>query len=70
MQLNDKAIAVYVGYVTIFIYGIEYGINDRITWRYFDESRMHCSMVHYSDHGDYFKANGRRIRLDQCMKLL
>lgn len=62
----DNVKAVY----SFGLYGIEIlnDINDKIVWRYSNETKQHISKIYYYDRL-YFKANNKRIYLDECMRV-
>lgn len=70
---NKAAIAYYSGYNGIEIHHIEYGINDFVyyvssAW-YGGKSakKYHKSRIYYGEKSTYFKYNGIRISLDDCI---
>ena len=70
----EKVIAVYnFGLCGLAITGIEYGIEDAVRY-YFDDltdspKRLHRAKVHYETERPYFKYRGKRIHLDDCMRV-
>lgn len=57
----------------IEILDIEYGINDKIIWRYNHGTpgKKHTSIIYYTVKSGraYFKVNGRREYLDEYMRV-
>ena len=72
---NEKVIATY--YAGLFglgieIFGIEYGIDDYIIYRWTDSStpKKTRSKIRYTKKGKaYFVSFGKRIPLDECMRV-
>lgn len=69
--LELATIAYYSGLDGVEIKSIEYGIDDYIicvsgAWR--SKKNVHRVKIYYSDKGDYFKVNGYKIPLNECIK--
>ena len=54
--------------LSIIIDDIEYGINDRVVWRWADESRQHKSRIYHTVNDSYFKINGQRHNLSEFIR--
>jgi hypothetical protein len=71
---GEKVLAVYsFGLCGLAITGIEYGIEDKVTY-YFDDltdspKKHRKAKIHYETERPYFKYNGCRIHLDDCMRV-
>lgn len=72
--LNNKPIAYYSGLNGIEIYFIEYGINDYIyftsnSWSGTPRKKQHKTRIYYTNKETYFKCNGYKIPLDECIRI-
>lgn len=66
---TEKKRPVAVGDDGIYIYGIEYGIDDKVVWGWWNETRTNRSMIRYNTNGDpYFMAGGRRRYIDNYIR--
>ena len=67
---GTMAIRFMTPFHAIEILDVEYGINDKIVWRYSGEKTKHKSIIYYTTKSDraYFKVNGRREYLDEYMR--
>ena len=68
--LEKEYIGYYSGYSGIEIKDIQYGIEDYIIFvagAWYGKKSVHKSKVHYGKR-DYFKYNGNRIYLDECLR--
>lgn len=72
---NSKAAIAYYGVLyglSIEIIDIEYGINDKVKWRYnvSGEAGRVITSVIKADKADqfYFNAGGSRVYMDQCIR--
>ena len=70
--LDQKTVAYYSGWNGIEIKGIEYGINDYIIYitnAFTSNKKVHKTRVYYSSgENDYFIADGKRIKLNECLR--
>lgn len=55
--------------LSIIIDDIEYGINDRVVWRFSCESKLHKSRVYYGVNDSYIIIHKRRYSLDDFMRV-
>ena len=68
--LKKEYIGYYSGYAGIEIKDILYGIEDYIVFvagAWCSDKSVHKSKVYYGDR-PYFKFNGNRIYLDECLR--
>lgn len=70
MKKYDNPIASYClsNNSSINIYEIVYGIDDLIKWS-LNNRKINTSKIRYNDGNDYFIAYGRKIPLNECMKI-
>lgn len=69
MDDNIKVKAVYsFGLEGIEILDIIYDTDNSIVWRYTTDKKLHCTKIYYENRA-YFKANNKRIYLDDCLRL-
>lgn len=56
---------------TMDILDIEYGINDKVVWKWSDEKKIHKNIIYYTQSSGraYFKNNGTRYYLDEFVRL-
>ena len=70
--LEKEYIGYYSGYSGIEIKEIQYGIDDYIVFvagAWCSNKSVHRSKVYYTLSGrDYFRYNGNRIYLDECIR--
>ena len=69
--INADCIAYFSGYSGIEIKAIEYGIEDYVVFvagAWCSKKSVHKSKVYYTGKRDYFKFNGCRIPLDECIR--
>ena len=70
--LNARTIAYYSGFGGLEIKSIEYGIEDYIIYvsgAWCSEKSVHKCKVYYTMSGNaYFKCNGVRVPLSECMR--
>ena len=75
MYFNKPSVAYYSGLNGLEIKEILYGIDDYIVFTvnawcgknsYKD---VHKSKIYYSDNSDYFRFNGYRIPLNECIRM-
>ncbi len=53
----------------VVIQNIEYGIDDKIKWTYYNLSKLNTSRVRYEENGEsYFIAYKNKIYLSQCLR--
>lgn len=70
----EKTIAVYsFGLCGLAITGINYGINDSVTY-YFDDltdspKKPQHARIYYDTERPYFRYRGKRIHLDECLRV-
>ena len=68
--LEKEYIGYYSGYSGIEIKDIQYGIEDYIIFvagAWYGKKSVHRSKI-YCGNRDYFKYNGNRIYLDECLR--
>lgn len=71
---DKKVVAVYsFGLCGLAITGIEYGIDDSVLY-FFDDltdspKKARKAKIHYETERPYFLYRGRRIHLDDCMRV-
>lgn len=57
------------GGLGIYIYDIEYGINDEVIWGWSNDSRIHRSRIYDDREGNpYFNAGGSRQYLNEFLR--
>lgn len=70
--LEKEYVGYYSGYSGIEIKDIQYGIEDYIVFvagAWCSNKSVHRSKVYYTSSGrDYFRYNGNRIYLDECIR--
>lgn len=70
--LEKEYVGYYSGYSGIEIKDIQYGIEDYIIFvagAWCSKKSVHRSKVYYAPSGrDYFRYNGNRIYLDECLR--
>ena len=70
---NEKVIATYYAGafgLGIEIFGIEYGIEDYIIYRWMNSSKKTRAKIRYTNKGKaYFVSFGKRIPLDECIRV-
>ena len=67
---NKKSVAYYSGFGGLEIKSIEYGIDDKVEFivgAWCNKRSAHKVKIHYSNNIPYFKFNGIRIKLDECI---
>lgn len=70
--LEAPAVAYYSGWGGIEITGIIYGINDSIEYRapaWWGKPKAHRTRIYYNNENPYFKYNGHRIPLNECIRV-
>lgn len=68
--MEKKAIAYYnIGILdTIFIYDIDYNIDDCVIFKHTRQKRLHKAKIRYNKFGGaYFITYGRRVYIGCCM---
>ena len=72
---NKKSIAYYSGCNGIEIKDIMYGVDDHIIFidnAWYGKStykNVHTAKIYYSDNGDFFRFNGYKISLNECIRM-
>lgn len=69
---NNKAFAYWSGFGGVELHYIEYGIEDYIyftagAWN--GAKTYHKAKVYYTEDGGYFKLNGYKIPLNECLRI-
>lgn len=70
--ITAPAIAYYSGFGGIEIKSIEYGLDDHIIFvagAWCSNKTAHRARVYYETETPYFKYNGNRIPLDECIRV-
>ena len=72
--LKHPAVAYYSGFSGLEIHGFEYGINDYVycvsnAWTAPSKYKYHKLKIQYDNNGAFFKLNGYRIPLDECITM-
>lgn len=72
MEINGKNLkAYYSGWGMIYIWDIEYGIEDKVQFSVGTNQKTRWSKIRYDKAetiGAYFMANGHRIPLNECIR--
>lgn len=66
-----KPIAIYVlcNNLSILIQDIEYGIEDKVIYRYSDSNKLHKAKIYNCRKGDYFIADKMRFYLNDFCRV-
>ena len=67
---DKKAVAVYsMGLVGYEVLDIVYGIDDYIITRYSHDRSLHKTKIYYNNDRTYTKLYGRRVYMDECLRV-
>lgn len=69
--LNMKTVAYYSGYNGIEVKNILYGYDDYVqvvSGAWYGTRKAHTVKIYYETERPYFKINGVRIHLDECIR--
>lgn len=67
---SPRPIGVYsMGYEGIYVYDIEHGVTDRVTYRFSTEDKMRRARIHYETATPYFRTPIGRIKVEEVMRI-